>query len=115
MEKIKKYEKIIVGYFKAYAERRNNNPYPYPPTKLYVIADTERKHYQLIDMGWDDNRQHHVCLFHVDIIDDKVWIQRNVTETLIAQDFVGLGIPKHDIVLGVIHPKRRKDTEYAVA
>jgi len=114
MEKVKKYEKIIIDYFEAYAERRNNNPHPYP-IKLYVVADTKRKHYQLINMGWEDNRQHHACLFHIDIIDDKVWIQRNLTEILIAEDFVERGIPKHDIVLGVIHPKRRKDTEYAVA
>ena len=114
MDKIEKYQKVIINYFEAYAERRNNNPFPYA-TKLYVIADTVRNHYQLLDMGWDGKRQQHICLFHLDIINDKIWIQRNMTETLIANDFVDLGIPKHDIVLGVIHPSRRKDTEYAVA
>jgi len=114
MDKIEKYEKIIVDYLEEYAQARSNNPNKNAP-KFHVVADTKRKHYQLLCMGWNEHQQYYSCLFHIDIIDDKVWIQRNMTETLIARDFVDLGIPKYDIVLGVIHPKRRKDTEYAAA
>jgi len=114
MDKINSYETIITDYLEEYAQSRNSNPNPNAP-KFHVIADTKRKHYQLVCMGWEDDQQYHSCLFHIDIINEKVWIQRNVTETLIARDFVNLGIPKHDIVLGVIHPSERKYTEYAAA
>jgi len=112
MDKVEKYEKIIVDYFEAFAERRNKNP---NSTKIQVIADTQRKHYQLIKIGWKEYDYFHYCLFHLDIIDGKIWVQENRTETLIAEELVERGIPKYDIVLGVIHPKRRKDTEYAAA
>jgi len=112
MDKIKKYEKIIVDYFEAFAERRNKNP---NPTKIQVIADTQRKHYQLLKIGWVEYRYVHYCLMHLDIIDSKVWIQENRTEILIDEELLELGVAKQDIVLGVIHPNRRKDTEYAAA
>ncbi len=112
MDKIKKYEKIIIDYFEAFAERRNKNP---DPIKIQIIADTQRKHYQLISIGWQEHEYFHYCLFHLDIIDGKVWVQENRTETLIGEELMELGIPKHDIVLGVIHPSERKYTEYAVA
>ncbi len=112
MDKIKKYEKLIVDYFEAFAERRNKNP---DPVKIQVIADTQRKHYQLVMIGWEEYRYTHLCLFHLDIIDGKVWVQENRTEVLIGEELVELGIPKHDIVPGLLHPEERVDTEYATA
>ena len=52
---------------------------------------------------------------HVDIINGKVWIQRDGTEEGIALELVAAGIPKEHIVLAFHHPSRRPDTEYAVA
>lgn len=112
MDTVKKYQQIIIDYFESFAARRNKNP---NPAKIQVIADTQRNHYQLIKIGWVEYKYIHSCLFHLDIIDGKIWIQENRTETLIDEELVERGIPKHDIVLGVIHPSRRKDTEYAVA
>ena len=56
------------------------------------------------------------CIVHLDIIDCKIWIQRDSTEDDIAKDFKAADIPKTDtdIVLA-FHPQRlRKYTEYAV-
>ncbi len=112
MEKVTKYEQIILNFLEEQEGYWNgaNTPIDYQ-----IIADTQRKRYQLISIGWKDKRQFHGCIFHLDIINDKVWIQRNNTDMLIAPDLIEMGVPKHDIVLGVIHPNRRKDTEYAVA
>jgi len=112
MEKVKKYEQIILQFLEEQESYWNGGN---TPIEYQVIADTQRKRYQLISIGWKDKSYFHGCLYHLDIINDKVWIQNNNTDMLIAKELIELGIPKHDIVLGVIHPKRRKDTEYAVA
>jgi len=112
MEKITEYETIILRFLEEQVEAwKDNNS----PIDFQIIADTQRKRYQLISIGWQDKRQLHGCIFHLDIINEKVWIQRNNTDLMIAKDLIDMGIPKNDIVLGVIHPSRRKDTEYATA
>ena len=41
----------------------------------------------------------HGCLIHVDIIDGKIWIQRDGTERGVAQDLIDAGVPRDQIVL----------------
>lgn len=45
----------------------------------------------------------HSCLVHFDIIDGKVWVQRDDTEDGVTEELVAAGIPKEQIVLG-FHP-----------
>ncbi len=65
--------------------------------------------------GWHDPRRIHGCLIHIDIINGKVWVQRDGTEHGIATELVAAGIPKDHIVLGFHPPEVRQHTEYAVA
>lgn len=66
-------------------------------------------------MGWEGDKRVHGCLVHVDIINGKLWIQRDGTEQGITEELVKAGIPKDRIVLG-FHPAYiRPYTEYAVA
>jgi XisI protein len=51
---------------------------------------------------------------HLDIKDGKIWIQQNNTEREIAEELVGMGVPKSDIVIGFHSPFKRKFTDYAV-
>ena len=55
------------------------------------------------------------CVFHIDIINDKLWVQEDATD----YDLVGVleehGIPKNDIVLAFHAPYKRPFTGYAVA
>jgi hypothetical protein len=53
-------------------------------------------------------------VIHIDIKDDKIWLQQNLTNQLVAEDLVALGIPKDRIVLGFQPPYMRKFTEFAV-
>ncbi|MEQ8757304.1 MAG: element excision factor XisI family protein [Coleofasciculus sp. G1-WW12-02] len=50
----------------------------------------------------------------MDIIGNKVWIQRDGTEDGIALDLENAGIPKDHIVLGFKPPEVRPMTGYAV-
>jgi hypothetical protein len=53
---------------------------------------------------------------HLDILNGKVWIQRDGTEDGIADELEAAGIPRSDIVLA-FHPEKDRALipEYAVA
>ncbi|WP_448572638.1 element excision factor XisI family protein [Trichothermofontia sp.] len=50
-----------------------------------------------------------------EIIDGKVWVQRDGTEDGVTDDLVAAGIPTSDIVLGFYEPSVRPYTGYAIA
>ncbi|MCE7990119.1 MAG: XisI protein [Caldilinea sp. CFX5] len=77
------------------------------------IFDTERDHYQLFQVGWEQFDWIHGCILHLDIKQNKIWIQHNGTEFGVADELVALGVPKEDIVLGFQAPYKRKYTGYA--
>ena len=80
-----------------------------------VIFDDARKHYQLLQIGWLEGKKRAFWpVIHVDIKDDKIWIQHDGTEDGITCELVAAGIPKGKIVLGFHPPSIRKYTEYAV-
>lgn len=54
-------------------------------------------------------------VFHFDIKDGKIWLQRNITEYEIVDYLMENGVPKEDIVLGFRHPKVRPFTGFAVS
>lgn len=78
-----------------------------------TIFDTERDHYQLVNVGWQNDRRIYGCILHLDILNGKVWIQYNGTEFDIANELVDRGIPKQDIVLGFQSTFKRQFTEFA--
>lgn len=89
--------------------------YSYAPIEAEVVFDRTRDRYLWMDVGWDKDRRVHGCLVHIDLIDGKIWIQRDGTEDGIAADLERAGIPKEDIVLGFRPPELRPYTGYAVA
>ena len=52
---------------------------------------------------------------HLDIKDNKIWIQQDGTEIGVANELVALGVPKEDIVLAYMPEYKRPYAEYAVA
>jgi XisI protein len=80
-----------------------------------LILDNNRDHYQLVHVGWQNERRVYGCVLHLDIKDGKIWLQHNGTENDIAAELVEMGIPKTDIVVGFHSPFKRQFTEYAVS
>jgi len=80
-----------------------------------LIFDDINGHYLLKRVGWLGKEFVHQCVFHLDIIDDKIWIQYNGTDLLIAEELNRQGIPNSEIVLGLKHPSVRPYTDFAVA
>lgn len=111
MDKILKYQQIITTLLQEYATDWSKGQ----DLKFEVVFDTERKHYQLVCLGWLKDDYIHNVPIHLDIKDGKVWLQKNTTEEFVAETLHERGIPKADIVLGLQPPEYRKYTEYAVA
>jgi hypothetical protein len=89
--------------------------YAHGELRCEALFDREHDRYALITLGWNTGKRVHFPLVHIDIIGDKVWIEKDNTEGGVAPELVQAGIPKSQIVLGFRPPEVRKHTEYAIA
>ncbi|MEG3931967.1 MULTISPECIES: XisI protein [unclassified Microcoleus] len=83
--------------------------------EVETIFDKEKDRYLAVDLGWDGHRRVYNCVFHLDIKNGKIWIQRNQTDRQIAEELVEMGVPKEDIVLGLQPTYAREHTGFGVA
>ena len=111
MDTLNTYRQIIETTLADYA----SVPYAHGEIETEVVFDRAHDRYLLVNVGWRDERRIHGSIVHIDIINGKVWIQRDGTEHGIANDLVRAGIPKSDIVLGFRAPEVRPYTEFAAA
>jgi XisI protein len=110
MESLDAYREIIERTLTEYA----SVPYAHGDIQTEPVFDRERNRYLLVNVGWHDDERVHGALVHVEIIGDKIWIQRDGTEHGIAKDLVAAGIPRDRIVLGFRVPESRPYTGFAV-
>ncbi|HZW34317.1 MAG TPA: XisI protein [Isosphaeraceae bacterium] len=89
-------------------------PYSQGDYRLQTDFDRDRDHDLLLIVGWDGIRREHGCLVHVDLIDGKFWIQRDGTESRIAQELLDAGVPGSRIVLAFRSLEKRRLTDCAV-
>ncbi len=111
MDTLSQYRETIEKILEEYA----SVPYAYGDIKTEVVFDRAHDRYLLVNVGWKDDARIHGALVHIDIIDGKVWIQRDGTEDGMAEDFLRAGIPRERIVLGFHAPRVRQHTDFAVA
>lgn len=111
MDTLVEYRQLIQNILTDYTRV----PYAYGDIQFETVFDRDADRYLVVILGREDIRRVHGCLIHVDIIDGKIWIQRDGTEEGIASELIQAGIPKEQIVLGFRSPQRRKLTELAVA
>ena len=111
MDQVSRYREIIRKELQGYAEWV---PQPGEQVKYEVVFDPVLDHFQLVYSGWAGQRRVHGTLFHLDIIDGKVWVQYDATDRPIARELVRAGIPKEDIVLGEKPPELRPHTGYGI-
>lgn len=121
MDKLNRYRNIVQTALSNYVKMRSG-PSNHSELELQTLFDVNHDHYQLVHVGWQNDglreseghRRIYGPLFHLDIKNEKVWLQLNTTDDDITQDLVRLGIPKEDIVLGFQDPYMRQFTEFAV-
>ena len=90
-------------------------PYSCSNVEKETVFDRTQDRYLILIVGWEGHHYEHGCTVHIDIVDDKVWIQRDGPEDGIALDLENAGIQKEHIVLGFKPPEVRPMTGYAVA
>jgi hypothetical protein len=113
MDKVKNYQNLIVNFLKYYYQEYNLGLSRSLDNQ--IIIDREGNHFQLICIGWDNKDYLTNILFHFDIKNEKIWIQQNNTEELVADYFTERGVPKSDIVLGFQPEYARPYTGFATA
>ena len=113
--KLNKYRKILREVLNEYAAGDMKKTYKPDDTQIRLIMDTENDHYQVLYAGWREGKQIFSVLFHFDIIDGKIWIQRNTSDYDIIEDIEAKGVPKKDIVLAFFEPTVRPYMDYATA
>src|SRR5258708_7660047 len=104
MDKLTRYREIIRKELEGYADWMVK---PKSQVRCEVVFDPTLDHFELILCGWEGHRRIHHTVFHLDIIDGKVWIQYDATDRPIAVELVSSGIPKEDIVLAEKPPEVR--------
>lgn len=81
------------------------------PETLQVVPlfDRQADRYQLLCQGWTNQEKRiFYPVIHIEIIQDKVWIQHNQSDLDIGEALVDRGIPKSQIVLGLHPPSIRQ-------
>jgi hypothetical protein len=112
MEKLTYYRQAVRQMLVSHSSGEENNLDS--EIECQIVFDTEHDHYQVIDVGWKDMNRIYSCFIHIDIKDEKIWIQRNMTEVDLAKELVEMGVPKEDIILGLHPVYKRPYTGYGV-
>lgn len=109
MERLDTYRQAIKRLLEDYARLSADDK----EIETQLLFDDERGHYQLLHVGWQ--RQHRVygCVIHMDLKENKIWIQHNGTEANVAAELEEMGVARQDIVLGFRSPAVRPYTGYA--
>jgi len=105
-----KYRSLVEQVLCDYAEFLGNDD----EVQMELVFDSDRDRYLLVETGWHDGYRIYGTLLHLNIIDDKIWIQHDGTEDGVANELVAAGIPKDSIVLGFRTLQERKLTGFAV-
>jgi len=110
MTKVEGYRQLVQELLQTYSEIKASNE----EVEAEAIFDPMRDRYQVVHVGWSNKRRVYGCILHLDIKNEKIWIQHDGTEGGIANELVERGVPKEDIVLAFQSPFKRQFTEFAV-
>jgi hypothetical protein len=110
MDRVETYRQIIRNVLSEYVRLQYANG----EIQNEAVFDRDHDRYLIVSVGWQAVKRVHGVLIHIDLVGDKVWIQRDGTEHGIANDLEAAGIPKTHIVLGFHAPEVRQCTEYAL-
>lgn len=93
------YEKALLSFLEEYAAIK---PINFQNANNQVVADRQNGHYQLVRMGWLDNRYFYNTVFHFDLVEDKVVVQQNRTDLPIVDELESYGIAPTDVVVAFV-------------
>jgi hypothetical protein len=109
MDTVERYREILRRLVEEYASYKPSHG----QIETEAIIDPEHDHYEVMHVGWDGVRRVHGSVIHLDIINDKIWIQYDGTNRPVAEELLAAGVPREAIVLGFHPPKVRQYTDFA--
>ncbi|KGE88573.1 MAG: XisI protein [Phaeodactylibacter xiamenensis] len=112
MDKIARYSHYITTLLNRYAQEPVANQ---EGVGYQVVYDLKSHHYLLLRLGWTEDAYIHYCTIHLDIIDEKIWLQQNNSDLLIADELVGMGVDRNDIIMGTDPAYIRNPSDFAAA
>ena len=67
------------------------------------MLDDVNGHYELLNIGWKEYRRIHNSVIHIDIRNEKVYVEHDGTDLEVVKELMAAGIPAKKIMLG-FHP-----------
>jgi XisI protein len=110
VDKLDLYRSIVTELLTKYSQYKPS----YGQVEIEQIFDRERDRYLLLAIGWNQQKRIYGTMIHLDIQNEKIWIQQNTTEFDLASNLVEMGVPKQDIAIGFHTPKMRQLTGFGV-
>ena len=111
MDKLDEYRQLLRLILSEYAQYKP----AYGDIESELLIDSNQNHFELMRVGWLNKRRVHGSIIHVDIINNKIWIQYDGTDRPVADVLLEAGVPKEDIVLA-FHPEHlRQYTGFAIS
>jgi hypothetical protein len=83
------------------------------PDDGVLSFDRNSNHFMLLWVGWHGQRRVHSVILHLDIVDNKIWIQADNTPRGVASELEEAGVGKDHIVLAFYPLEHRQHTSYA--
>jgi hypothetical protein len=111
MDKMKTYQKTIKEVLGNYSQINQNSN---DPVKTHFVADDLHGQYLLIDSGWQGDDRFYSNYLHISLLNNKLRIERDLTDYDFVNEFLEKGISKEDIVLEFQAPSKRKYSGFAV-
>ena len=109
MESLKHMREAVMAVLNELAEP----PVTHGEVEIERVFDTVRDHYQLVSVGWYGKERVYGAFVHLDIKNEKIWVQLNNTDVELGERLLEHGIDRGQIVLGFQSPERRPFTDYA--
>ena len=110
MDKLKHYQQIVRQLLEEYSHLKP----AYGQIETELLVDKENTSFAVFRTGWLKETRIHGAILHVDVKDDKIWIEYDGTDRPIADELVEAGVPKEDIVLAFQPEDLRPYTGFAV-
>lgn len=113
MDKRERYRALIQQLLREYAAYARRAPFT--GTETLEIFDQENDQYIIRHIGWSRHKRMRGTALHVRLVNDKIYVEEDMTEEGIATALVKAGVPPQDIVLAFQPPELRHLTDFAVA
>ncbi|MEM8526513.1 MAG: element excision factor XisI family protein [Bacteroidota bacterium] len=101
MKALRTYGEIITGFLSEYVEVDNQN---LSHTQYHLIVNESKTEFVLIALGWQKKRYFNQIVFHLQLVEDEIWIHQNNTDVPIERHLIEQGISRERFRVSYLEP-----------